>query len=655
MSPSNIPRSKSIRERISHYLSKRINGEPEPSPDWNQRNPTEQRFSDLSQVLQGVARQPPPAKLGFRQRFMAALDSRETVKRSSTTRHRRHYRQHSLLQRSASTPQRPHNREHSSSIRGSSSVTRGRQRRREDSSRALRYSSTEHRQNHREHCPLPQSSPIAGCHSPQPLPRSRSYRPTSFATKPSISAPVAFVNLNDHPALRNSANVPQTPLTNRTDSLDRADFDIPPTLRSQRKGSEPQPTTQMPLHRRAGSQPAVDGDSHLMAPRGKPKHSVVSTSTRWGDFISEFQSTPASIPASNQAAKATPSPPPSRGRSQGRSQSPAKFPSFPPAAHQSRAQSPRARKPVVNPNPSFPRSASNHRSRGPVTCELCRGLSDPNISYPEVKRHLCSKCARIAFVELGGELGGEPGKGPAREPRKPTTVPLPPTPPVKDFAGFNFVASSVSPATPSSTGSQPKFEAYSTTSLPPPANATVEEEPLDTYQSSATIAQPYHPSSTVHRPRPPSSEYSSMPARSRFPSNMGNPYASRMGNPFTSPHPLDTVQRAASTSTTQKQQRKPVPPPTLPRAVSGAPSTWVTLSPYPNNYSDENFVPFLPPPIPEQHPNEEDDEGRNRRSSFYHFYDDVLGSARGGGMRDKGKGKGGDKGKGKEGEWWDDE
>lgn len=659
MSPSNIARSKSIKERVSNYLSKRINGEPVIDIEQNQRKSTEQRFSDLIQVLHAAVEQPPPVKLGFRQRLMAELyavfDSRDTIIRSSTTRDRRRHRQDSFLERSASTPHRRHNPEHSSSLRKSSSIPRGRRYHRGNSPILQRSSSTGHRQNHREPSPPPQSPPIAHDYFPPPLPRARSYRSKSFATKPDISAPLKLLNLNGHPALRNNANTPETPLTNQTDRLDRADFDVPPTLRNQPEISEQPWASQMPFHKRTTSQKRVDGNSHPKAPPGTTPRSIISTATRWGDFISESQSGPASQPTFNQATKVAPRQSQSPGRAQGGSQSPAKFPSFSPAAHQTRARSPLSRKPVADPGPSFLRTSSNQRPRGPVTCELCGGLSDPNTSYPDVKRHLCSKCARIAF--------GEPSK----ERSAPTTIPLPPsTPPVKGFTGFDFTGSIANPATPSSTGSQPKFEAYST------AAAAVEAKPPNT-------------SSSVHRPRPPSSEYSCYPAPSRYASNMGNPYESSMGNnhftapvrPNTSSPSSSTVQRANATHAAEGSSTTPAPQrnraaPTLPRIRTNLPvstvSSHATLSPGPSHHHHTKpFIPFLPhrpplsPTIPEQDSDGDDDDGGearsprsvDRRSSFYHFYDDVLGSERGGGTdagagndryRDKGKGKG---------KWWD--
>ncbi|MCJ1261368.1 hypothetical protein MMC22_001232 [Lobaria immixta] len=633
MTPSNISRSQSMKERISRYFGKRIYGEPGIITDTNQANPTERHLSDLSQVHQACVIQH-PAKPGFWQRFRAefnaALDSRDTVKRSSTTWGRRRYRRRdSVPHRSASTPHRRRNPRHSS-LRESSSVTRGRRYRREDSSTAQGCSSTGQHHNNREH-----SSP------PQPQPRARSYHPASFATKPKISNPVGFVDLNVHPALRNYPNTTEIPLTDRTDPLDTADFAVPPS------------TNEMPLYKRTASKRGVDGHSHPTAPCSTAKHSIISDTTRWGDFISEAQGTPASRPASNQAAKVAAREPQSRGRSHGRSQSPAKFPLFPPAAHQTRAQSPRSRKPEADPTPSFPRTSNNQRPRGPVICQLCKGLSDPNISYPEVKRQLCSSCAWIAF----GVPGQEQSREPSEEGSTSTTVPLPPqlppTPPVKDFAGFNFAGSTVLPATPSSTGSQPKFEACSTFA-PPAATATVEDEPPDRYRSSSAHVES---SSTARRPRPPSSAYSC--------TTSGNKYKSNMGNPFTSPNVFNTtspssyaVERAnngASSSTGTR--RKPVPPPPLPHIRTNMPvssaSSYITMS------HTENFIPMPPSPIPEQHWEEEEDSPKpvNRRSSFYHFYDDVLSSDRAGGTRDNGKGKGKAREEEDEeentSEWWD--
>lgn len=480
MSPSNIPRSKSIKERVSSYLSKRINGDPVIDVEQSQRKSTEQRFPDLFQVLHAAIEQP-PVKLGFRQRLMAELyavfDSRDTIKRSSTTRDRRRHRQDSVPDRSASTPHRRRTPEHSSSLRKSSSIPRGRRHHRRKSPIVQRASSTGH---HRKSSPPPQSPPMARDCSPPPLPRARSYRFKSFTTKPDISAPLALVNLDDHPALRNNAN---TPLTNHTDPFDRASFDVPPTLRSH---SEQRSASQMPLHKRTPSQPRVDGPSHPKAPPGPPPRSVISTTTRWGDFISDSQPRPAAPRYSRRG-----------------SPSPAKFPSFSPAAHQPRA-------PAAPPRPS-PRPS---RSRGPVTCELCGGLSDPNtITYPDVNRHLCTRCARVAF--------------------EPPPPPPPPTPPAKDFAGFDF----------STTGSQPTF---------------------------STTAQPQPAAARIPRPRPPSSEYSAYPAPSR--------YASNMGNPFHAAPPLPRIR-----------------------------------------YANPSAAP------PEQD-SEQGERARDRRSSFYGFYDDVLGS-----------------------------
>lgn len=610
MTPSNISRSKSMKERISRYFGKRIYGEPGIITDTNQAHPTERHFSDLSQAHQACVIKH-PAKLGFWQRFRAefnaALDSRDTVKRSSTTRGRRRYQRDSFPHRSASTPHSRRNPGHSS-LRESSSVTRGRRYRREDSSTAQRCSSTGQHHNHREHSSPPQS-PRGRDYPPQPPPRARSYRPVSFATKPKISNPVGFVDLNVHPALRNRPNITEIPLTDRTDPLDSAGFAVPSS------------TNEMPLRKRTASKQGVDGNSHPTAPRSTAKHSIVSDTTRWGDFISAGQGTPPSKPASNQAAKVAAREPRSPGRSQGRSQSLAKFPLFPSAAHQTRAQSPRSGKPEADPTPSFPRTSNNQRPRGPVICQLCKGLCDPNTSYPEVKRQLCTTCARIAF----GAPGREQSREPWEEGSTSATVPLlpqpsPPTPPVKDFAGFNFAGPTVLPATPSSTGSQPKFEAYSTTAAP---SAAVDHEPLDRHHQPLSVHG--ESSSPFRRPRPPSSAYSCTTSANKYKSNMGNPFTSP--NVFHTTSPSSRANDAAGASSSTGTRREPVLPHIRTNMPISSASSSVTMSPHSHV---ENFIPMS---IPEQQQQQWDQEGDSptppplfRRNSFYHFYDDVLGA-----------------------------
>ncbi|MCJ1467413.1 hypothetical protein MMC07_006037 [Pseudocyphellaria aurata] len=564
--PSNLTRSKSIKERISHYLSQRINGDNDN--DHHRRTPVdhseERTFADFGQVLNAAVEQSrsrsrvPKAGMGFRQRFMAEIyaaldfDGGEPVRRSSTTgRHRRHHRRGSTLRRSATAPhrRRRHHPEHSSSLRESSSLSRGRRHRREDSS-AGRHG------EHGKHSPSPATRDYAS----QPPSRARSYRAASFTSKPIISAPLTVVDLYEHPALRNRAD---SPLTDRKDALE---FDIPPTPRAQPKVPQPPSTDQMPSHRRAAS-----NGSRPVATRGRERESALTTTTRWGDFQSEALNPRASQPISDEAVHTTPRP----RRSHGRSQSPAKFPSFSPAPHRARAQSPLARPPVA-------RTPSTRHTRGPVMCELCRGLSDPTVSYAEVQRHLCATCARKAF-------GSESKASSSREP--PPRQSRPPTPPVKDFAGFDFAHPNIHPPTPSpTTGShlQPKFDALTTDARQAP--------PL-----------PNPGSGSGHHPRPPSSEYS-VPVPT---AGKGNPYASSMGNPFLSSNPLVRARRAAAA-------------PPLPRLRD----------------RDEEGED-------REDREEEGEDGevqaRNRRSSFYRFYDDVLeiypGSPRDK-DRDKGKGKG---------------
>ena len=672
-----LPPGKSLRSKIWNYFSVRINGESNPSssrpaphqprqPQTQASHHNRQRRSDHSHARAGhnatkeqvafkkkaggpwdmpqaapLPNKPAAAKLRFWDGVVADFNaaiggpppprhSRSGVQRpsggSSTPHHHRHRSERSNADHSSSRRQHPeradplhhHQGHHERSDSGYRSVA-----------------SQDRRRGHDEHQK----------HAPAAEPRPASYRAPFVETIPEAPTPVSFKQPKE-----GGRTVKHSPAANAGAEL-RAHANMPADadLGVRHPSREPTGVLRMPFTEK--TEPLYSVRKHNVqisersaAARNSVRASITTQGTRWGDFITPPSDLPVpKLPSSSAAksvaptaphrspsSKKTPSSTPSTSHRQQTSHPANSAPNSrkavpkpshisPPIARNSLMPSPLVTRKTVPPPPRMPKA---NEPRDPSRCELCKGPSNTCTSWADIDRHLCLTCAQMAFYP-------EPAPHAERKASPaPTPVEFEP-----DSDSDDFEPQRVSPT---STVFAPLFPKLSR----PPVFSS--EVPSQYLPPSASGYAPPSPSSLDPNYALPS------PTSPVAPHAFGagsytDRYASTMDlNPFASAYPwlrpaTGSSEQSSGLQGEMVREELEVGPESSSsseaaagvkrsKAVKRGNATRDLIKDHRPLAPPRSPSPLIPvPPIPMGvETGAKSPAARNRRSSFYKFYDDVL-------------------------------